>query len=132
MAFIFVGANFYRRLLFPFIIIMTTFSSTISMIFALQMNLFYVAFVLSNNLYCSTSQLRKDMINELLIILTIYVLMLFIEQFIGDLETRIILGNVVICITALIFLVNLIPIIFGTVATLRNYIKRKCYKNKRG
>ena len=88
VAYIFVGLNFYRRLLFPFIIVMTGTSSALSLIIALQTNLFYNAFVLSQSLYHDSMMLRTDFLNEVLIIASTYIFLLFAEDYIFELDTR--------------------------------------------
>ena len=61
--------------------------------------------------------------------MTIYVIMLFVEQYISDLGTRDQLGYVTIGIAASIFIFNLIPIICGTLVNVKRYLKTKCGKN---
>ena len=104
---------------------MTQSTSSISIIFALQINFFYNAFVISNPLYSDRRQLRQDMINETLIIWQIYVLMLFVEQYVFELETRNQIGYFSLSLTAFVFLVNLTPIFTGALIRLKELIKRK-------
>ena len=52
------------------------------------MGLYYIAFILNNNLYNNSRHKFQDVSNEILILISIYVLMLFCEQYIAGLDTR--------------------------------------------
>ena len=88
VAYVFVGASFYRRLLLPLVLIDSGFSSTLSMIAALEINLIYISFTLGSPFYNDNKLRRQEVMNELHFLCSIYFLMLFCEQYVQDWDTR--------------------------------------------
>ena len=78
LACIFVLFNFYRRLMLPIVIIYLPFSPTLSMIMLLQINVYYLAFITSHTFYHDSHYMRIDATNELLVIISLYIIMNFL------------------------------------------------------
>ena len=130
VALLFVAVNFYRRLLFPIAIVLSQFTPIINILLVLYINLFYTAFMLSYHFFNDVDDQRYEAINEILILSSIYIFMLQCEDYIAELNTRDIVGYMSISIIALVFLVNLAPILVKTVIGIKNSLKKLYYKKR--
>ena len=77
----------------------------------LLLNTFYLGFLLKYQMYDSRVSYIRDIFNECLILLTNYILLCFTNYYIIDAVNRNNLGEMLISITVINFVINLIAIL---------------------
>ena len=113
---------FYRRLLQAAIIIYFYYSPTMQVILSLYLNLSYTIYIMVFRVIEDPFDRLKEIINELVIIVTIYFLMLFLGEYVADAEKREQLGIAFVIFTMFNFIINIIPPLF----TFLRSILRRC------
>ena len=121
----FIFLNFYRRFLQAAIILFFYESPIKQVILSLYLNIFYTIFILVFRVTEDPIERRKDVINEFVIIVTIYFLSLFLGEFVADAAMRENLGFALIVFTMLNFSVNILPPLFNMLRSMFRYCRRR-------
>ena len=77
---------------------------------SLGLNLAYTCLVLSLKPHYSKQDMKYEIMNEIIILITTSILFLFTGDFIDD-DYRLVVGITLISITVIAFLINMIPVV---------------------
>ena len=123
----FILCYFMRRLL-QAVVILAMYTFPVAQILGtLAINLFYLVMVVHFQPYAERMEQTYETINELACLYTIYFMMLFTNMYIGDAETRDLVGLTLIGLSCTNFLVNMLPVVLE----MRMACRRKYYDYKR-
>ena len=126
---IFIICFFYRRLISA-ICVFTIYSyPCLQAIFALFINLLYMAILMNLRPYRSRSDLVVELINQAACLTTVYFLLIFSGDYIFDGKVQNQIGITLISLTCINFVINFIPILLS----IKEYIRQimwRCKKKK--
>ena len=127
----FIMINFYRRLMLAVLILKMYAYLSLQVLSALSIQLVYLIFISNYRVYKERGEHMTEFINEYITLLTIYFLMCFTGEFIGEALTMFKMGVSLISLTSLNFLYNILILLCKVKQGCRNWChRRKLLKEK--
>lgn len=122
---VFILLNVYRRFMLAFLILGFYLWPIIQVISTLFMQLAYMVFITNFTIYDSPSKQCIELINEWVVLVTIYILSLLAGDYITDPDLREDIGIALISLTGINFFVNFVPHGVHLVRYLKLVYKRR-------
>ena len=127
---IYIIISFYRRSLTAMAILALYDYPVAQVIICILITLIYLVYVMSYEVFYARNERTIEIINELVTLITLYILMCFTDQFVSKAETRLYIGFVLIGITGCNFLINLVPLLFKVIKDACRKIRRIIARRK--
>ena len=122
----FIYSYFMRRLLQAMIILILYSFPICQILGTLSLNMAYLCLVIHFKPFAESMEQTFETINEFACLITIYFMLLFVDLYIYDAETRGWVGLVLMGITGINFLVNMLPVLIEVKQTCRrSYAQRR-------
>ena len=123
----FVWFQFYRRAFIPLLVLNLYNFPVLQIILILSMQIFYMMFIMHIRVFKSPSEQKKQVTDEIVIIVTLYMLLLMTGTFVDDPEKKDQIGWSMIVLTLLNFVYNILPIICGMLLECKRKCQRKLF-----
>ena len=107
----FFYAYFYRRLLLAVIILPLYDYSVLQVIFSLVLCLFYSCILVHMRPYASKQEQKYERFNEICILLTLYSILLYAEEYIDNALVGRQVGLCLVLITVINIITNIVPVL---------------------
>ena len=125
---LFVGWNYFRRLMQAIIILGLYAYPVMQVVLSLKLNLIDLAIIVLFRPYASSMEQRSETLNGIASLLILYCLMLFSDQFISEKKQVSNIGDFLISIQVINIAVNVLPMLALLLMRLYRGIKQKKYK----